>query len=297
VAFEDIGVGDVWAVAMTLAIARSKSFRQKLGGEIKAIHYIITKLAAAVKDRTVCDFFQILENRSIIPSFLTTLKSASSQELSDIALSDQHQFDTRTSAAWMLWGTDKLKNIRLPLRAGERDLFEHTIERLRVPGLIKYVTLRGMIACRCAMNLSYPFVWIILNQSSTVKVIETELPERFYIKGLPEEAYDQHTREGKSSYRYFYQSCHAVNDFLTNRGIVEKDEIVSTIGISVFITESALLDRRIDFVGAEQIYQMTVEDDYRKSGLTLVEGLELSRVILENYKILRQSRQKVVAGK
>jgi hypothetical protein len=136
----------------------------------------------------------------------------------------------------------------------------------------------------------------MMKQSSYVKVIETKLPERFLVGGLIEQSWDKHTRQGKIAYQNFYRSCPVVNDFLTGVGIVGNDEVVAAIGISVFISESALLDRRVDFEGAEQIYQMTVEDDYRKSGLTLVEGLELSRMILENTDILRRSRQTVVAS-
>jgi hypothetical protein len=297
IAFEDIGVGDIWTVAMTLAAAKSSIWRRKAGGDELVIQFIIKKMAEGVKDRTVCDFFQVLENRSIVPTALSLLKSATPQKLSSIALSGEYPFDTRTSAAWMLWGTSKLKNPRLPSRTGERDLFEETIERLGVPGIVKYITLRGMIACRCAMNLVYAFTYEMMKQSPQVKLIATALPEPFYIKGLPCFTFDKHTREGKSAYKYFYQSCHAVSDFLTSKGIVGNDEILSAIGISVFITESALLNMRVDFVGAERIYQMTVEDDYRKNGLTLEDGLELSRLIQENHEALTLARIRVVGGK
>lgn len=297
IVFEDAGVGDALVVANTLAVARSKTFRHKLGGDIKTIHYIIKKLTESVKDRTVADLCQVLENRPQSPEVLTALKSATLQELSDIALSDQNSFNFRIAASWMLWG-DKLKNGRLPLRTGSRDVFDYTIEKTKIPGLVKYVTMRGMVACRSAMNLVYPFVWEMMNKSSYVKVIETSFPaERGYIKGLPPEAFDKHTREGKTAYQYFYKVCPAVNNFLTSRSIVGSDEIISAIGISVFICESALLGKKIDFNGAGTIYKMTVEDDYRKNGLTLDDGRELSKLIQDNADFLRQARIQAVAGK
>ena len=197
----------------------------------------------------------------------------------------------------MLWGTGRIKNGRLPFTTGDRELFEETIKRLKVPGIIKYITLRGMVACRIAMNLTYSFVWLIKEKSPYVKVIKTSLPERYYIKGLPEEAYDQYTREGKAAYQRFYRSCNPVNEFLTDRGIVGIDEITTAIGIAVFISESALLAKRIDFEGAEQVYRKTVEDDYKKTGLCLADGVELSMLILENGDILRQVRQGVISGR
>ncbi len=92
----------------------------------------------------------------------------------------------------------------------------------------------------------------------------------------------------------FNNSCPQVSNFLLGLGIVGNAEIISAIGISVFISESAILDRWIKFEGSEKVYMMTVDDDYRKSGLTLADGEKLSRLILENHAILRVSRQRVV---
>ncbi len=203
IAFEDIGVGDVWAVAMTLAVARSSVWRKRAGGDLIVIQYIVKRLAESVKDRTVADLCQVLENRSLSPTALTLLKSSPPNDLSGIVLSDT-AIDTRLAAMWLLWGTDKMVNPRLPLWGGSRDWFDLTIESMRIPGLVKYITLRGLVACRgCAMNISYPFVWIMLEKSPYRQVKETRLSQRFYIGGLPEEAWDQHTRQGKSAYREF----------------------------------------------------------------------------------------------
>ncbi len=297
VAFEEVGVGDVWAVALTLIAARSKTFRQKIGGDVAVIQYLIQRLAKSDKDRSVADMMQIMENRPQKPRTLTMLKTATDQELSDSTISELNSFNFRIASAWMLWG-DRLKNCRLPLHGGNRELFEDTIGRLNLPGIVKYICLRGMVACKCGMNLTFPFVWQRMKSSEYLTVIETSFPkERYYIGGVPEESWDKHTREGKAAYQYFYRSCPAVNGFLTEKRIVGSDEIISAIGITVFISESALLDKKIDFVGAEEIYMMTVEDDYKKNGLTLDDGRELSKLIQDNADILRQARIRAAAGK
>jgi hypothetical protein len=203
-----------------------------------------------------------------------------------------------------------MKNPRLPLGEGSREWFDYTLEQMPIPGLVRYICQRGMVALRgCAMNVTYPFVWLMANVSNSVtliatemmlsnsvKLIATELPECFYIGGVPEEAWDKHTRQGKAAYTHFYKACSPVSEFLTSLGVVGNDEIVKAIGISLFISESALLDRRVDFEGAQQIYEMTVEDDYKKNGLTLDDGKELSRLIQENHEVLRRSRQAIVEG-
>jgi hypothetical protein len=105
-----------------------------------------------------------------------------------------------------------------------------------------------------------------------------------------------HTREGLAAYRYFYKSCPAISDFLTSKSIVGNNEVVKAISVSVFIGESALLGKRLDFAGATEIYEMTVEDDYRKYGLLPDDGRILTKLILENAETLRLSRQRVVTG-
>ncbi|BCG45661.1 hypothetical protein GEOBRER4_n0423 [Citrifermentans bremense] len=294
IAFEDVGVGDVWAVAMTLAVARSSVWRKRAGGDLIVIRYIVKRLAESVKDRTVADLCQVLENRSLSPSSLTLLKSNSPKGLSDMVLSDT-VINTRIAAIWLLWGTDKMKNPRLPLRGGSRDWFDLTVENMRMPGLVKYITLRGMVACRgCAMNICYSFVWELLERSPYRQVRETKVLPPFYISGVLEEAWDQHTREGKAAYLKFYQACTPVSNFLTTMRMVGNEEIIGAIGISLFISESAILDRRIDFEGADRVYRMTVEDDYQKKCLRLEDGVELSRLILKHKPILREARQNVV---
>ena len=297
IAFEDVGVGDVGAVALTLAAARSKIFRHKAGGDEKVLNYIVKLLADSLKDRSVCDFPQSLSYTPQSPDDLSKLRKASLAELSAIALSEGHSFDFRTSAAWLLAGTDKYENPKLPLRVGTREVFTATIEQMNIPPLVKYITLRGMTACRYAMNLVYPFVWQMMDNSPSTKVIETGFPERHYIGGLPEEAYDKHTREGKSSLHYFIKACVPVNEYLTRLSIAGTDEALGAVGIAVFIGEGALLDRRLDFEGAERIYSMTEQGDYEKNGLTLDTGRALSRLIMENYETLRRARIRVVEGK
>jgi hypothetical protein len=298
IAFEDLGIGDVLTVALTLAAARSKTIRQKIGGDVKIIHYIVKAMAETVKDRTVCDLMQVHWNSPKKPEELDCLRKASLNDLSAMMLAETNTSDLKISAAWLLAGSDKYENKKLPLRTGSREQFNSTIERMKIPALVKYITQRGMVACRYPMNLVYPFTWELLHKSPYSKVIETTFPaDRFYIGGLPEEAFDQHTRDGKSSMLYFYKACDPVNEWLTSRSIVGVDEIQAAIGAAVFISEGALLDKKIDFDGAGEIFDTTERNDYAKSGLTLDDGRALAKLIADNFEALRRSRIRVVSGK
>lgn len=297
IAFEDIGLGGVWELALTLVAARSKIWRKKVGGDVKIIHYIIKALAESVKDRSACDMMISLWHCPRKPKVYNALKTASFSELPEIALSERNPTSFRASAAWLLWGTDKLENKHLPLRAGSRDVFRSTIERMKVPALVKYVTLRGMTACRFPMNLLYPFLWAMMQKSQYYRIEKSDLPsERFYINGLPEESLDQYVREGKRALAIWGETCASAHQWLKSKGILTRDARITAIGAAVFITDGAKLDRRLDFEGASDIFETAERIDYQNVGLSLEDGRNLAKMVEEYYDVLRQARIRALSG-
>jgi len=261
------------------------------------IHYIVKALTKSVKDRLCCDYMIAMMHCPRKPKVFNMLRTASPQELTEIALSEKYSSSIRASAAWLLWGTDKLENNQLPFKQGSREAFTAMIEKMVVPPLVKYITLRGMIACRYPMNVVYPFLWLRMNKSQYYSVQTTRFPDkRHYVGGLPEEAFDQHSREGKSCLAYFAKACAPVDQWLTSRGVAERDKRIAAIGAAVFIIEGARLDRRLDFEGASEIYETTERIDYQNVGLSLDDGRHLAKMVEDNYGALRQSRMRVVIG-
>lgn len=306
VAFEDIGVGGAWEIAFTLIAASSKVWRKKVGGDEKVIQYIIKALASSAKDRTVCDYFQALFNYPAPQEQLEQLDKCSQGMLAKIMLHkhDPTPFKERYEnlrlqalSAWLLWGTDKYENKMLPYKTGSRELFISTVKNMQLPGLVKYITIRGMTACSCGMNLCYPFIWRMMTESSYVRIVERTFPsERFYINGVPEEAYDKHVLEGKSSLARFTQVCPQVKGVLNASGIDKRKPVIASIGATLFICEGALLDKRLDFEGVDEIYELTERSDYADTGLTLKVGRFLSSLILEHGDLLRSARLHEVMG-
>jgi hypothetical protein len=127
-------------------------------------------------------------------------------------------------------------------------------------------------------------------------VEKANFPERFYIGGLPSEAYDQYTREGKSSLAYFSKACKPVDDWLTRKGIISRDARVAALGAAVFICEGAKLDRTLVYEGSSEVTESAEKYDYENAGLSLDDGRTLAGLIEANSDILRQSRIRIVAG-
>lgn len=297
VAFEDVGLGGLEELALTLAAARSKIFRHRIGGDEKVISYIVSMLARSIKCRICCDFMQVLWYHPRKFKDMTALRTATTQELTAFALSERNTTAFRSCAGWLLVGTDKYECNTLPPRSGSREQFCAMVAQMKVPALVKYVTMRGMVACRYPMPVVYPFLWQMKEKSLYINVETYRFPvERHYIGGLPDFTFDQYVREGKQSLAYFGKACAPVDGWLTARGITSADARIKSIGASVFIVEGSLLDRQLQFEGLEDIYQMAEQYDYENAGLDLEGGRTLSKLILQHQAELRQSRQRVVAG-
>lgn len=298
VALEDVALGGVLETALTMIAAKSKVWRKKYGGDEKLISYLVPKLASALKDRSSCDFMQLLWHNPRKHRDITTLRTVSFQELSEFVLTERLPTSFRACAAWLLAGTDRFENKQLPLRSGSREIFNATIEQMNAPALIRYIAIRGTVACRYPMALLLPFMWQMQNKSLYVSIEKTDFPDkREFIAGLPSESWDQYVREGKSSLVYFGKLCKPVDDWLTSKGIISKDARMAAIGAAVFICEGAKLNRRLLFEGVDEITEAVELIDYRNVGLSLNDGRELAQLIITNHEILHQSRQRVVAGK
>lgn len=296
ISYEEIGMGGVMELALTLIAARSSRWRKKVG-EVKVLQFIVKMLAEAVKDRSCCDYMQVLWYHPRKYREMNALRTATQEELSGFALSERNTTSFRTCSAWLLAGTDRFENKQLPLRSGSREKFCNIVEQMKIPAIVKYITIRGMTACRYPMPLVYPFLWQMKEKSLYINVERTTFPvERYYIGGLPSESWDQYVREGKKSFAYFSKACEPVNEWFTSKRILGSDARVAAIGAAVFIMDGALLDRRLVFEGASEIYDLEEKYDYENVGLSLGDGRELARLIEANSDILRQSRIRVVVG-
>ena len=296
VSAEDIGLGGVMELALTLIAAKSKAWRRKVGEE-KVVQFIVQMLTQSVKDRSLCDYMISLWYTGRKQKDLILLKNATLPELSDFVLSESNPTAFRTCAAWILSGA-KYENKNLPLRlVTSKEILTSTIAVMKVPALVKYVCLRGLTASRYPMPLMLPFLWQMKQKSIFISIEKTSFPERYYIGGLPSESWDQYVREGRNSILNFGKACKQIDGWLTKRWIITREPRLAALGAAVFIVEGAKLDRTLVFEGSSEITETAEKFDYLNAGLSLDAGRTLAQLILENHEVLRQSRQKVVAGK
>ncbi len=111
------------------------------------------------------------------------------------------------------------------------------------------------------------------------------------IAGLPASALDKHCAPGIRSLAYFAKACRPVREFVSqNPGL----DPVKSLGIVVFLVESAHLDREVTWAGRSQLYDKSVQQDFRTYGLTVQQGIALQLIVRENRASLNSARRRIV---
>ncbi len=291
IALEDIGVGDPAAVAQALVAAKNKAWRDSQNSA-KTLCYVVEVLAKAVKDRTVCDLFNWMIGRPVSPPTWEKLTQASPSALSAIALGNAPSFTARIGALWLLYGTQFFENKYLPQREPDKPLFETTVNMMKVPALIRYITLRSTKATRWGMCFTYPFAWEMLLASPWLEIKTNPIPAREYAGGVAMEAYDKHTKDGGVAINRFITVCEPVRELIKLKPLGYKDK-VNAVGICIFVDEGAVLNRYVDFAGMKRIYDLVVGLDFESHSAGGEWGKKLRQAVKENMKILNECRREV----
>lgn len=288
IAMEDIGMGGLFETAMILTMARTKTWRKTVG-EKKAMMYAVSLLANAVKDRTICDFSQLME-REPMGSHFVDFPDKTVDDFYTMALDDNEDLDRRCAAAWLMHGTTWLECKTLPKIFGDKDRYIELVNAQKIPSLIKYLTLRGMKQLRHAMPIMYPFVWQMVGE---VEVKDNELPPTKTIMGLPCETFDMYTMDGKKAFSYIAKSIPAIKEFFDARPyLTDKGKALGIIG---FVNEGARLDRVLVFDGSIDVEAIMMVEDYQDFGLTDKADADLlKKLYLDNLDELNQVRKKMV---
>lgn len=288
IAMEDIGIGGMFETAIVLTMARTKTWRKGVG-ERKALMYAVSLLASAVKDRTICDFAQLMEREPMGGSF-SDFGEKTADELYAISLDESQQIARRCAAAWLIHGTSFIECKTLPKIFGDKERYVQLVNEQPVPSLVKYLTLRGQKQVRHSMSIMYPFIWSIIDE---ISVQDNQLEPTKTINGFPCETYDMYTMDGKKAFSYIAKSCPPIKKFFEDRPhITDKGK---ALGIISFIHEGARLDRQVVFQGSEDIYGIMMVEDYQDFGIIHKEDAELLKeLLLENLDELNQVRKKLV---
>ncbi len=168
-------------------------------------------------------------------------------------------------------------------------LWRQYIDSLNLPFLESYLAKHG----RSASNLGVQVPLLLEKMPNTVSVMENP-PDTYgdeIIAGLPACTYDKHTSEGKRSYAYFAKACRPVREFFNQNPELDP---VKSVGIIMFLTESAVLDRHLHWQGRSELLCRSQKLDCKIYGLGIEQAKYLQSIAQENRIVLNRARRAVI---
>lgn len=282
VALEDIGMGDLTAVAKVLAVTSDKALKEEFGAE-KVLAYLSEQLAKAVKDRTNDDVFCIGEYGAKADhlQLANMISTHSDSELADIAL-------TPGSVVARSLAMQKLHT-----RCRESEDFTEyarAVDGLNLPPLAQWVSLMASYKRQDGMASIFPLTAHLAVQSSTRAVRKNNVRASGTVTDLPGYALDMFTRTGRSSYAYLSKSSQSIRKFFDEHQVTSRAE---AIGFAVFTAEGGLLDRQVVWDHSAKLESMVDEQEFRTVGLSLERGRELELLVKSDRELLLKARTRV----
>ncbi len=168
-------------------------------------------------------------------------------------------------------------------------LWQQYVVGLNLPFLESYLAIHGT----GASNLGVQVPLLFDKMPNTVSVVENP-PDTYgdeIIAGLPACTYDKHTREGKRAYAYFAKACRPVREFFDQN--LELDPVKS-IGIVMFLIESAVLDKHLHWQGRSALLCKSQRRDCEVYSMTIEQAKRLQSIAQENRMALNRARRVVV---
>lgn len=259
IAMEDIGVGDIDAVADTVLAARSKAWRDQHGGDWHVASYLVPRLCAAVKSRDTDDLGAVAVFHPDFREARAELSCATGASLRDVVADGAQPLARRSLAALYLAGTDEWSVPELPRRRGDLGQLIDVYRQIGLPADVCEAIESGSKKARGTLPVNLGLLWLQAANSPTRSVRDerARLTWLGEVKGVASEAYDMHTRDGKRALAYFCRACGPVREYL-ERLVPEREVYQVTVAL-VWHAESALLDRRLVYEGSEAILEMAEE--------------------------------------
>ena len=294
IAMEDVGVADIDAVADAILASRSKSWRDKNGGDWKAVSFVVASLAAAPKSRDTDDLAAVACRHPDYDEARAELACAPQNALCEAVADRARPLAVRSLAAWYVAGTDEYTAPDLPRRRGDLRLLIDVYRRLGVPEYVVELIDSGAKKERGALPVNCGLLWLQASASPErhVRDERATLTHLGDVNGVSSEAYGVHTRTGKRAFAYFLKACEPMRDFLSQ--FIPDGEMFGVVAGLVWHGESGLLDRRLVFPWSDEILEMAKVADIARGSFPaerIPEALDLMRRHLPD---LHRARLRVV---
>lgn len=294
-AVEDVMLGNLYAVAVTLALAGSKASRQ-IGGEHKTAVWLAGMLAGGLKDRSACNLCVVVDYDRRLHPIMTEWSRDSDGDLSARAATLSLPVEHRMMAAWLLAGTKRFWGLNVPK---DNDRPRWSLMRLMVdsgmPLILYYIADRAAIRGGDCMFPSLLPIWQMLQQAEPrgLQVVSNDLPPAPMLGNILAPAYDMHTREGRIAIQRFSRHSDIARCL---EPIADPSKRLETLWSAVFTAEGGKLNLRVNSPEIGAVHRNAIHLELNYQGLPSIQGqARLLSAIRQNLNALHEHRRDVLS--
>lgn len=292
-AVEDVGIGNLLAVGMALAIMGNRSMRQDgAAGELAA--YLAYLLAISPKSRLACDLLSIADYDRTLNPIKAAFDKLSPDELAAVIENRTIPLAHRIIAAWLLAGSARFTGSTIPKVSRPKSEFLKLIARARLPLAFYYIADRTAGRLGEAMFISMLFIWEMLSAEPQLLTRQHILAEGELISGFPAASFDMHTREGRLALSRFARECQPVARLLGRLGSAQRDTAARH---ALFIVEGGQLKEQVRCAATDEIEAEAHRMELAYSGLSdTVQQSRLLRAVWDNLAFLNRLRRAIASA-
>ena len=267
IAFEDIGIGRVDAVTMTVAAGSDAAFRKSCGGDIRVAVHLATMLADAPKDRSA-DYLFGAKDHPALAGFGQAMANAPIEAKSSSVRDKTLPLTHRAVAA--CFGSGLGSRGEGAKSKGDLDALLTAFRELGVPEDLVVATGIAARRTREPITVMVMLVWLAATVSQQRRVCDCPIPPFASAGDVPLYALDQHTRLGRDAIWRFACANDSVRTCLER--FVPASGRRRAANVAAFYVDGAPVARRLVWDKSESLESFGIERDLLIAGVT-AEGI------------------------
>ena len=290
IAFEDVGVGDIDAVAMVVAAGSDAALRKTCGGDLRLAAYLAGLLAEAPKDRSA-DYLCDARDHPMLADFWRAMENASLESRLSHVRGQALGLPQQAVAALSMLGIGSRGEISRG--TGGLEALLTTFRELGVPE--ELVAATGIAAARTREPITamVSLIWLAAGKSEN-RVCDSAVPPLVKAGDVPLYALDKHTRLGREAIWRFACENDCVRACLAR--FVPASQRRSAAYVAAFYVDAAPIARRLMWDQSEALETFGIERDLVHAGVP-TEGIQpLLEAMRANLGNLNELRANVIAA-
>lgn len=284
IAYEDVAYGDIGLCHALLKTFRREALHRQLGPD-RVAGYFANELAGARKSRSLCDALAALEFSVNRLEYERYCQEMTDDQLLRVACDGSAGVIERVAALRHVCGYREFSNGSYSTIAVPRpELMREVCHRLELSEMETTLFRSGQSV---SDSLSIP-IPVLAGLVRSGRHGEATAPQAFSGQnGILYAALDRHTRAGKRCFAKLARDSEALRWFFIRRPNLDP---VAVLGAGVFIVEGAVLDRRLNFEGADELRLTFNRNFLEYHGVAGKDGEELLRLVADHLLQLNCNR-------